>query len=85
MYYFQKRSTAFGSEVSRIMDSFNGFVEEMRKKEETKLDSLPESLEGSPLWSSIEDAIGMLEDVQNAIEEMGDSLDSIMEAMGTTA
>ena len=50
-----------------------------------KLDSLPESLEGSPLWSSIEEAIGMLEDVQDALEEMNGSLDSILAAMGTTA
>lgn len=78
-------SSVFGDEVSLLMDRFSRFVEEMKEKEEMKLDSIPESLEGSPLWSSIEDAIGMLEDVQNAIEEMGDSLDSIMEAMGTTA
>ena len=57
----------------------------MKEKEEMKLDSLPESLEGSPLWSSIEEAIGMLEDVQDALEEMNGSLDSIMAAMGTTA
>ena len=80
-----RRSTDFGVEVSSIIDSFSRFVEGVKEKEEMKLDSLPESLEGSPLWSSIEEAIGMLEDVQDALEEMNGSLDSIMEAMGTTA
>lgn len=80
-----RRSTDFGVEVSSIIDSFSRFVDGVKEKEEMKLDSLPESLEGSPLWSSIEEAIGMLEDVQDALEEMNDSLDSIMEAMGTTA
>ena len=80
-----RRSTDFGVEVSRIIDSFSRFVDGVKEKEEMKLDSLPESLEGSPLWSSIEEAIGMLEDVQDALEEMNGSLDSILAAMGTTA
>ena len=80
-----RRSTDFGVEVSSIIDSFSRFVDGVKEKEEMKLDSLPESLEGSPLWSSIEEAIGMLEDVQDALEEMTGSLDSIMAAMGTTA
>ena len=80
-----RRSTDFGVEVSSIIDSFSRFVEGVKEKEEMKLDSLPESLEGSQLWSSIEEAIGMLEDVQDALEEMNGSLDSIMAAMGTTA
>ena len=80
-----KRSTDFGVKVSSIIDSFSRFVDGVKEKEEMKLDSLPESLEGSPLWSSIEEAIGMLEDVQDALEEMNGSLDSIMAAMGTTA
>ena len=80
-----RRSTDFGVEVSSIIDSFSRFVDGVKEKEEMKLDSLPESLEGSPLWSSIEEAIGMLEDVQDALEEMNGSLDSILEAMGTTA
>ena len=80
-----RRSTDFGVEVSSIIDSFSRFVDGVKEKEEMKLDSLPESLEGSPLWSSIEEAIGMLEDVQDALEEMDGSLDSIMAAMGTTA
>ena len=80
-----RRSTDFGVEVSSIIDSFSRFVDGMKEKEEMKLDSLPESLEGSPLWSSIEEAIGMLEDVQDALEEMNGSLDSILAAMGTTA
>ena len=79
-----RRSTDFGVEVSSIIDSFSRFVDGVKEKEEMKLDSLPESLEGSPLWSSIEEAIGMLEDVQDALEEMNGSLDSIMAAMGTT-
>ena len=80
-----RRSTDFGVEVSSIIDSFSRFVDGVKEKEEIKLDSLPESLEGSPLWSSIEEAIGMLEDVQDALEEMNGSLDSILAAMGTTA
>lgn len=80
-----KTSMVFGEEVSFIISRFSRFVEEMKEKEELKLDSLPESLDGSPLWSSIEDAIGMLEEVQDALEEMNSSLDSIMEIMGTTA
>ena len=80
-----RRSTDFGVEVSSIIDSFSRFVDGVKEKEEMKLDSLPESLEGSPLWSSIEEAIGMLEDVQDALEKMNGSLDSIMAAMGTTA
>ena len=80
-----RRSTDFGVEVSSIIDSFSRFVDGVKEKEEMKLDSLPESLEGSQLWSSIEEAIGMLEDVQDALEEMNGSLDSIMAAMGTTA
>ena len=80
-----RRSTDFGVEVSSIIDSFSRFVDEVKEKEEMKLDSLPESLEGSPLWSSIEEAIGMLEDVQDALEEMNGSLESILAAMGTTA
>lgn len=80
-----RRSTDFGVEVSSIIDSFSRFVDGVKEKEEMKLDSLPESLEGSPLWSSIEEAIGMLEDVQDALDEMNGSLDSIMAAMGTTA
>ena len=80
-----RRSTDFGVEVSSIIDSFSRFVDGVKEKEEMKLDSLPESLEGSPLWSSIEEAIGMLEDVQDALEEMNGSLGSIMAAMGTTA
>ena len=80
-----RRSTDFGVEVSSIIDSFSRFVDGVKEKEEMKLDSLPESLEGSPLWSSIEEAIGMLEDVQDALEEMNGSMDSIMAAMGTTA
>ena len=80
-----RRSTDFGVEVSGIIDSFSRFVDGVKEKEEMNLDSLPESLEGSPLWSSIEEAIGMLEDVQDALEEMNGSLDSIMAAMGTTA
>lgn len=79
-----RRSTDFGVEVSGIIDSFSRFVDGVKEKE-MKLDSLPESLEGSPLWSSIEEAIGMLEDVQDALEEMNGSLDSILAAMGTTA
>ena len=79
-----RRSTDFGVEVSSIIDSFSRFVDGVKEKEEMKLDSLPESLEGSPLWSSIEEAIGMLEDVQDALEEMNGILDSIMAAMGTT-
>ena len=78
-------STVFGVEVSSIIASFSRFVDGVKEKEEMKLDSLPESLEGSPLWSSIEEAIGMLEDVQDALEEMNGSLDSILAAMGTTA
>ena len=80
-----RRSTDFGVEVSSMIDSFSRFVDGVKEKEEMKLDSLPESLEGSPLWSSIEEAIGMLEDVQDALEEMNGSLDSIMAAMGTTS
>ena len=80
-----RRSTDFGVEVSSIIDSFSRFVDGVKEKEEMKLDSLPESLEGSPLWSSIEEAIGMLEDVQDSLEEMNGSLDSILAAMGTTA
>ena len=80
-----RRSTDFGVEVSSIIDSFSRFVDGVKEKEEMKLDSLPESLEGSPLWSSIEEAIGMLEDVQDALDEMDGSLDSILAAMGTTA
>ena len=80
-----RRSTDFGVEVSSIIDSFSRFVDGVKEKEEMKLDSLPESLEGSPLWSSIKEAIGMLEDVQDALEEMNGSLDSILAAMGTTA
>ena len=80
-----RRSTDFGVEVSSIIDSFSRFVDGVKEKEEMKLDSLPESLEGSPLWSSIEEAIGMLEDVQDALEEMNGSLDSILAAMETTA
>ena len=80
-----RRSTDFGVEVSSIIDNFSRFVDGVKEKEEMKLDSLPESLEGSPLWSSIEEAIGMLEDVQDALEEMNGSLDSILAAMGTTA
>ena len=80
-----RRSTDFGVEVSSIIDSFSRFVDGVKEKEEMKLDSLPESLEGSPLWSSIEEAIGMLEDVQDALEEMNGRLDSILAAMGTTA
>ena len=80
-----RRSTDFGVEVSSIIDSFSRFVDGVKEKEEMKLDSLPESLEGSSLWSSIEEAIGMLEDVQDALEEMNGSLDSILAAMGTTA
>ena len=80
-----RRSTDFGVEVSSIIDSFSRFVDGVKEKEEMKLDSLPESLEGSPLWSSIEEAIGMLEDVQDALEEMNGSLDSTLAAMGTTA
>ena len=80
-----RRSTDFGVEVSSMIDSFSRFVDGVKEKEEIKLDSLPESLEGSPLWSSIEEAIGMLEDVQDALEEMNGSLDSILAAMGTTA
>ena len=80
-----RRSTDFGVEVSSIIDSFSRFVDGVKEKEEMKLDSLPESLEGSPLWSSSEEAIGMLEDVQDALEEMNGSLDSILAAMGTTA
>ena len=80
-----RRSTDFGVEVSSIIDSFSRFVDGVKEKEEMKLDSLQESLEGSPLWSSIEEAIGMLEDVQDALEEMNGSLDSILAAMGTTA
>ena len=80
-----RRSTDFGVEVSSIIDSFSRFVEGVKEKEEMKLDSLPASLEGSQLWSSIEETIGMLEDVQDALEEMNGSLDSILAAMGTTA
>lgn len=80
-----RRSTDFGVEVSSMIDSFSRFVDGVKEKEEMKLDSLPESLDGSPLWSSIEEAIGMLEDVQDALEEMNGSLDSILAAMGTTA
>ena len=80
-----RRSTDFGVEVYSIIDSFSRFVDGVKEKEEMKLDSLPESLEGSPLWSSIEEAIGMLEDVQDALDEMNGSLDSILAAMGTTA
>ena len=80
-----RRSTDFGVEVSSIIDSFSRFVEGVKEKEEMKLDSLPESLEGSQLWSSIEETIGMLEDVQDALDEMNGSLDSILAAMGTTA
>ena len=80
-----RRSIDFGVEVSSMIDSFSRFVDGVKEKEEMKLDSLPESLEGSPLWSSIEEAIGMLEDVQDALEEMDGSLDSKMAAMGTTA
>ena len=80
-----RRSTDFGVEVSSIIDSSSRFVDGVKEKEEMKLDSLPESLEGSPLWSSIEEAIGMLEDVQDALEEMNGSLESILAAMGTTA
>ena len=80
-----RRSTDFGVEVSSIIDSFSRFVDGVKEQEEMKLDSLPESLEGSPLWSSIEEAIGMLEDVQDALDEMNGSLDSILAAMGTTA
>lgn len=80
-----RRSTDFGVEVSSMIDSFSRFVDGVKEKEEMKLDSLPESLEGSPLWSSIEEAIGMLEDVQDALDEMNGSLDSILAAMGTTA
>ena len=80
-----RRSTDFGVEVSSMIDSFSRFVDGVKEKEEMKLDSLPESLEGSPLWSSIEEAIGMLEDVQDALEEMNGSLDSILASMGTTA
>ena len=80
-----RRSTDFGVEVSSIIDSFSRFVEGVKEKEEMKLDSLPESLEGSQLWSSIEETIGMLEDVQDALEEMNGSLESILAAMGTTA
>ena len=80
-----RRSTDFGVEVSSMIDSFSRFVDGVKEKEEMKLDSLPESLEGSQLWSSIEETIGMLEDVQDALEEMNGSLDSILAAMGTTA
>ena len=83
--FVSRRSTDFGVEVSSMIDSFSRFVDGVKEKEEMKLDSLPESLEGSPLWSSIEEAIGMLEDVQDALEEMNGSLDSILAAMGTTA
>ena len=80
-----KTSSVFKDEISMIMNRFSRFVDKMKENEEMKLDSLPDSLDGSPLWSSIEDAIEKYEEVQEALEEINDSLDAIIEVMGTTA
>ena len=78
-------SSSFGEEASILMDRFHVFIDEMRENEERKLDSLPESLEGTKVWSSIEDAIERLYEAQDALDEMYGSLDAVMEALVTTA
>lgn len=67
-------SSSFGEESSILMDRFHVFIDEMRENEERKLDSLPESLKGTKVWTSIEDAIERLDEAQDALDEMYGSL-----------
>ena len=46
-------------------------VEEVLEEEEYKLLNLPENLEGSTLFTSIEDAISWLEDARDSLNEVG--------------
>lgn len=61
-----------------LLDRAKGIVSSVRDREQDCLDNMPENLEGSERYSTMESAIDSLDDAIDKIEEAQDSIDEAM-------
>ena len=61
-----------------LLDRARGIVSSVRDREQDCLDNMPENLEGSERYSTMESAIDSLDDAIDKIEEAQDSIDEAM-------
>lgn len=66
------------STARELLDRAKGIVSSVRDREQDCLDNMPENLEGSERYSTMESAIDSLDDVIDKIEEAQDSIDEAM-------
>ena len=60
------------------LERAKGIVGTVRNREQDCLDNIPENLEGSERYSTMESAIDSLDDAIDKIEEAQDSIDEAM-------
>ena len=61
-----------------LLERAKGIVGTVRNREQDCLDNIPENLEGSERYSTMESAIDSLDDAIDKIEEAQDSIDEAM-------
>jgi len=66
------------STARELLDRAKGIVSSVRDREQDCLDNMPENLEGSERYSTMESAIDSLDDAIDKIEEAQDSIDEAM-------
>ncbi len=62
--------------------TYAGALEDALSGEQSKLDSLPESFEGSGVYSSIEEACEMLESAIESLDSMREEAEGLPETLG---
>lgn len=60
-----------------LCSRFSNMIDDLKDKEEIKLDNLPEGLQDGKTADFINDTIDLLEEIQDSLETIEDSLDSI--------
>lgn len=66
------------STARELLEKTKGIVGMVRDKEQDCLDNIPENLESSERYSTMESAIDSLDDAIDKIEEAQDSIDEAM-------
>lgn len=66
-------------QVYEKLADIRDILDEVRDEEECAKDNLPESLEGSERYESMEEAVENLEDALSSIEDALDYIESAME------